>query len=189
MRQAAISDEEIHLRKRARRRLVGAVAIVVFVVAVVPMVLDHEPQPQSHEVELRIPSMAEQPPAGQAAAGGVTAGQGLAPGPPPQPTGFPAEELLGEPAASASAAAGQGGYVIQLIATRFPDKARQLTVQMRENRIPAYTEPVQMPEGVRTRVRAGPFATEAQAQAARDRLRELNIMPPEADGKIVRQGQ
>jgi DedD protein len=187
VRRAAISEEEIQLRKRARRRLVGAVAIVVFVVAVVPMVLDHEPQPQSHEVELRIPSMSEEPVSnpGPEAVGSV---EEAAQAPPP-PSGLPAESLLGEPAAPKPAAAGQGGYVIQLIATRLPEKARTLTARMRENRIPAYTEPIPTPDGVRTRVRAGPFATEAEAQAARGRLRELNIMPPEADGKIVLQGQ
>ena len=41
----AISDEELQLKKRARRRLVGAVVLVTAVAVILPMVLDSEPRP------------------------------------------------------------------------------------------------------------------------------------------------
>ena len=51
-----ISDEELQLRKRARRRLIGAIVLVAAVAAVLPMVLDREPKPASQEVNITIPS-------------------------------------------------------------------------------------------------------------------------------------
>ena len=52
----AVSDEELQLRKRARRRLVGAVALVVIVVVFLPMILDNEPKPLSEDIAINIPS-------------------------------------------------------------------------------------------------------------------------------------
>ncbi|MBA2351421.1 MAG: SPOR domain-containing protein [Burkholderiales bacterium] len=46
----AINDDEIKLRKRARRRLIGAVALVLLAILVLPLVLDHEPAPLAPDV-------------------------------------------------------------------------------------------------------------------------------------------
>jgi DedD protein len=43
------------LRRRARRRLVGAVALALLAVVVLPMVLDPEPRPLADNVEIHIP--------------------------------------------------------------------------------------------------------------------------------------
>jgi DedD protein len=51
-----ISDEELQLKKRARRRLVGAIVLVTAVAVVLPMVLDSEPRPVSQNVDIQIPS-------------------------------------------------------------------------------------------------------------------------------------
>lgn len=52
----SISDEELQLKKRARRRLVGAVALVLLAVIFLPMVLDKEPKPVGQDIAIRIPS-------------------------------------------------------------------------------------------------------------------------------------
>ncbi len=52
----AISDEELQLKKRARRRLVGAIVLVTAVAVVLPMVLDSEPKPVSQNIDIQIPS-------------------------------------------------------------------------------------------------------------------------------------
>ncbi len=52
----AVSDEELQLKKRARRRLVGAIVLVTAVAVVLPMVLDSEPRPSSQSIEIQIPS-------------------------------------------------------------------------------------------------------------------------------------
>jgi DedD protein len=51
-----ISDEELQLKKRARRRLVGAIVLVTAVAVILPMVLDSEPRPVNQNVDIQIPS-------------------------------------------------------------------------------------------------------------------------------------
>jgi DedD protein len=51
----AISDEELQLKKRARRRLVGAIALVLLVVVFLPMFLDSEPKPLNQDIAINIP--------------------------------------------------------------------------------------------------------------------------------------
>lgn len=51
-----ISDEELQLRRRARRRLIGAIVLVTAIVVVLPMVLDTEPKPISGDISIKIPS-------------------------------------------------------------------------------------------------------------------------------------
>jgi DedD protein len=51
----AISDEELQLKKRARRRLVGAIALVLLIVVFLPMILDSEPKPLNQDVSITIP--------------------------------------------------------------------------------------------------------------------------------------
>lgn len=51
------TEEEILFRRRARRRLVGAVVLVVTVIAVVPMILpENKPQQDTQQIEIRIPA-------------------------------------------------------------------------------------------------------------------------------------
>lgn len=49
------SQDALLIKKRARRRLIGAVALVLFVVIVLPMVLDKEPRPLPNELSVQIP--------------------------------------------------------------------------------------------------------------------------------------
>src|SRR5512145_2914918 len=49
-------DEQTELKKRARRRLVGASALVLLAAVVLPMVMDHEPRPVNQDIQVRIPS-------------------------------------------------------------------------------------------------------------------------------------
>ncbi len=44
------------LKRRARRRLVGAIALVLLAVIVLPVVLDHEPKLVQHDLTVQIPS-------------------------------------------------------------------------------------------------------------------------------------
>ncbi len=68
---AAIQDVET-LKRRGRRRLVGAVALVLLAVIVLPMVFDREPRKSAPAVSVRIPGENEAPfapkPAAKAAA-------------------------------------------------------------------------------------------------------------------------
>ncbi|MFZ5503202.1 MAG: SPOR domain-containing protein [Pseudomonadota bacterium] len=51
-----LTDKEIDLRRKARRRLIGAIALALLAVVIVPMLLDSEPRPGSQDIDLQIPS-------------------------------------------------------------------------------------------------------------------------------------
>jgi DedD protein len=52
----AAPDSPLALKKRARRRLVGAIALALLAVIVLPMVMDQEPRPLTQDIQIRIPS-------------------------------------------------------------------------------------------------------------------------------------
>jgi DedD protein len=70
-RKAKVVDPILPEKKRARRRLIGAVALVLAAVIGLPMVLDSEPKPNVDDISVQIPSKDKAPalvePVGQAA--------------------------------------------------------------------------------------------------------------------------
>lgn len=183
-----ISDEELQLKRRARRRLIGAIVLVTAIVVVLPMVLDSEPKPVGREISVRIPSpdagpfagQIAPPPAQKMAAKGsesaAPAAEGKAsaeakaalrkepakPRPKPKPKPKPAK-------------AAEGQFVVQVIALADADKARQMQEQIAAAGIKSYTEIVKTAKGDVTRVRAGPFATRDAAEKAREQLKTLGM--------------
>lgn len=55
-------DAQLPLKKRARRRLVGAIALAVLAAVVLPMVMDQAPQAPVADVQIRIPGQEQVPP-------------------------------------------------------------------------------------------------------------------------------
>ncbi len=55
MAESTPTQDDLYLRRRARRRLVGAVALALLAVVVLPMVFDSEPRPLGDQVEIHIP--------------------------------------------------------------------------------------------------------------------------------------
>ena len=50
------TEEEFNLRRQTRRRLIGAIALVLLVVILLPVVFDSEPAPSAgNDIDLRIP--------------------------------------------------------------------------------------------------------------------------------------
>lgn len=58
----AADDPVLPEKKRARRRLVGAIALALAVAVGLPMVLDSEPKPLSSNISIQIPSRDKAPP-------------------------------------------------------------------------------------------------------------------------------
>jgi DedD protein len=54
--QDTTPDADLQLKKRARRRLVGAAALALFAALVLPLVMDREPRPLIQDIQVRIPS-------------------------------------------------------------------------------------------------------------------------------------
>lgn len=174
-----VSEEEIQLRKRARRRLVGAVALVIAAVVILPMVLDREPKQESQEIDIRIPS--------ENSAGEFTpkVDPRIAAPASEKPKEKPAEKPVGkkpEPKAEPKSeprvdkpAANVDAFVVQLGAFSNPAKARHRQQSLTSNGIKAYTEIFKTDKGEMTRVRAGPFPTQEEAEKAREKLKKLGL--------------
>jgi DedD protein len=200
--RTAVSQEEVQLRKRARRRLVGAIALVLVAVVILPMVLDGEPRQRPETIDIDIPPIPadgagqEAPPRAAALPPGGAAPQAepaqtTPSAPEPQP---PVPSPQAAPAAPAPAAveartdAAADGLVIQIGCFADAGKSRSLATRIKANKIPAFSEPAPGRERPCTRVRAGPFASQDAAQNARERLIRLELIPPSSEGKIVRRG-
>ena len=186
------------LKRRGRRRLVGAVALVLVAVIVLPMVFDSEPKPPAPPVSVRIPGEEESSfapkvtPRGESPpkilvkpAAAAELPKTLAP--PPQsaaekaaekpPAAKPAPGVAPEEKKRAENALADAGFVIALGAYADEKNIRALMSRLKTEKIPAYTEPLETAKGPRTRVRAGPFLTEEAAEKARARLLRIGIQP------------
>jgi DedD protein len=185
-----ISDEELQLKRRARRRLIGAIVLVTAIVVVLPMVLDSEPKPVGREITVKIPSSDSSPFTGQIAPlpaqkSGKTAPAvpesaqetGQAEKPRPEKTAQPGKEPTKVRAkAQPKPAKPVGGkFVVQVVALADADRARQMQERIAGAGIKSYTEIVKTAKGDVTRVRAGPFATREAAEKAREQLKSLGM--------------
>jgi len=56
MARKIITDEESKLKRQARRRLIGAIALTILIVVLLPMLLDKEPPAPKQDIELQIPN-------------------------------------------------------------------------------------------------------------------------------------
>lgn len=205
----AISDEELQLKKRARRRLVGAVALVLLIVVFLPMILDSEPKPLNQDIAITIPPIPKPESIQQNPAPAISSTH--APPSPPRVAGMPAPApapaVQPEPApdlpksepvkpearpvpkpvqkheikpAPASHAAAEESFVVQLGAFSNAANAKALQKKLQDNKFKAYTEFVKNTGGDRTRVRVGPYATREAAEKARDRLKAMKLIIGEA---------
>lgn len=268
------SDAQLQLKKRARRRLVGAVAFAGLAAIVLPMVMDEEPKVPAQEVQIRIPSL-DQPafepgrlaaaPAGKAAPAPTPAQPELAappvplpiPASPPEvvkpavaekatpkPVEKPAEKaadkpatkaeaaaekaaaraparepvkeaaketardvgkdalkanaraadkaaekaaekpaddarraaaILGDKAAPATTPAAAAPHVILIGAFANPANVKQLQSKLGEIGVKTYTEPLESPQGLKTRLRAGPFNNRDAAEKALERMKRIGV--------------
>jgi len=215
--KAPVSEEELQLRKRARRRLIGAIVLVLLVVVLVPMFLEREPRMQKQDMDIRIPpipgqtqapslSGATQPPAPPAAAEkpeppsqppSTPPPAAPAPEPPSQPATdahSSTDAAKSEPATKTQSAtpskesAASDSYVVQAGAFSSAANAKQLLHKIKAERFPAYTELTKNAQGEKTRVRVGPYASLEAAEKARDRLKALKLVFGN-DARVVRDGE
>ena len=165
------------LKRRGRRRLVGAVALVLAAVIVLPMVFDPEPKRADVAVNVRIPGENE-----------TQFAPKVAPKAPEKKVvdEKKVEEKKAEPEATkpeakkpeAKKAAPAGEFAVQVGAFANPDGA---IAKLTAARVPYYTEAV---KGNLTRVLAGPFASREDAEKALKQLKGMGL----DRGAIVKAG-
>ena len=239
------TDVQLQLKKRARRRLVGAVAFVSVVAIVLPMVMDHQPRQPVQDVEIRIPGQDEKPFAPKFAAPQVEkavetpavspVAKLAASEPKPAPevvakpsarvveverekplekplpkTEKPAEKPVVKPekaaekpapkpekpvekpvaknddakraaailsghGAEAQPAAKSGEFLVLIGAFANEANVKTLKAKLGEQGIKTISEPLDTPQGKKTRLRAGPFASRDAADKALEKMRKIGV--------------
>ena len=173
------------LKRRGRRRLVGAVALVLLAVIVLPMVFDPEPRRPAPPVSVRIPGeddSAFAPKLAPKAAPKSVSRSAPVPAPPPEktveekkpPESKPEPTAAESERARAEAALANAQYFVQVGA--FAD-ADAITKKLAEAKLPYYTQMLATAKGAVTRIRAGPFASKDAAEKARETLKSLGFKP------------
>jgi DedD protein len=150
------------LKRRGRRRLVGAVALVLAAVIVLPMVFDPEPKRADVPVNVRIPGENE-----------TQFAPKVAPKAPEQKIAVEEKKPEAKPVEEKKAAGPE--FVVPVGAFTNPEGA---IAKLSAAKVPYYTEAVR---GNLTRVVAGPFASRDAAEKAAKQLRSLGL----DQGKVV----
>ena len=189
-----MDDEDIQ-KRRARRRLIGAVTLTALIVILLPLLLDSEPKSDGQNIELLIPdkdkvgefapSMAmPSMPAGESisSVAGISAPEAVSPviaaaSMPVSSDVVPQATVQQTPAKTAaeikSQPAPQPGFIVQIGAFTNADSALQLQKKLKKQGIKTYTEKVDN----KTRVRAGPFSTREAADKVRHKLEAQGLKP------------
>ncbi len=225
-------------KTRARRRLIGAVALALAAIVLVPMLFDRAPVAPAGDLGLQIPDRdtpfegrrgvpdaakgplkptgelpslatpssstmvdATPGPTVESAAPVDSAVEPASKTPPPSKAADkPAAKVADKPKASEPAstddpraiAALEGrpeaaaqpdanrSYGVQVAAFSAADKAKGLRDQLVANGLRSYTESVSTAQGLRTRVRLGPFPSREAAEKARQKLKTMKL-----DGSVV----
>ena len=185
----AESEEALQLKRRARRRLVGAVALVTFVVILLPLILDKEPGPSGPPLSVQIPNQDSGgfntrviPPPPAATVPAAPAAKAETPAAKPAASATKAEAEAARPvdkseAQRAQAALNGQDWVVALDAFSDMKNVKQLRSRLSAAGVKSYTEPVKTSKGELTRVRAGPYATREAAEKARTKLAAMGLKP------------
>ncbi|MFH2133657.1 MAG: SPOR domain-containing protein [Pseudomonadota bacterium] len=191
------TDEEFKLKRQARHRLIGAVALMLAIVIFLPMVFDSEPGVNVGNIELHIPDKTEVPEFRPEA----TADQVLEPVASPVSAAIPAPAQenvvvaktkpveakviapvtpkVVQPVQTAPKAvapkktAPPSGWVLQVGAYSREDAGRQMLDNLKKRGFPAYTEKV---AGM-LRVRVGGYPSREAAEKVKLKLEAIGLQP------------
>jgi len=194
------TEDELNLRRKARRRLVGAVALTLAVVVILPMVLDSEPKPAEQDIDLRIPDpgnagkfvpgvaaseVVGMPPLAVSAVtvapaltsmhtmqNNVTAKQGVATGK-AQPATVKMPESHTPVSGGVNKPSAAESFVVQVGAYSNAAAAKQELEKLKKWGFKAYTEKA----GEKVRVRVGPYAEREKAEKVLQLLEKHGLEP------------
>lgn len=185
-----IGDEQLQLKKRARRRLIGAIAVVTLMVVLLPPFLDVEPRPVSQNISLQIPTqngagfasrvipVPEKSGSAEAAVRPQPTETVVAPPPASKPSigKETAKTEQGKNEQSVTSSEHKSpGYAVQLATFAHKENAKLLQKKLSANGIRSYTEVLKSGHGEKIRVRAGPYDNQDDAEKALDQIKALGL--------------
>ncbi len=191
------SDQELQFKKRARRRLVGAVALVLLMIIVLPMILqDRTAKAPKQDVVVSIPSLDQRlesepvepapiqpeapatevnPPEVTAEAKPVEAPVTTNQPSPSVAVAVKAEQVKTEPAKAETKAAASGNYFVQIGVFSDPEKVKQMQEKLSAKGLKSLDELIDTAKGKKTRLRVGPFEAKKDAESAMDKIKSLGL--------------
>jgi DedD protein len=184
------TEDELNLRRKARRRLIGAIALTLAVVVLLPMVLDREPKSTGSNIDLSIPDPDKAGsfvpkvaiPEAQAPSADKSVGTGSTPavsvpdkGKPdnPKPGNIKPAKVKPVPQKPSESIPAGSGYVAQVGAYANADTAQEEYKKLKQWGFKAYTEKV----GTNIRVRVGPYPDRDKAEKVAKLLEKHGLHP------------
>ncbi len=155
--------DNLDIKKRARRRLVGAVALALLAAVVLPMVMDQEPYPASQDIQITIPD--------RDAAGGVSPAAG--PQPPAAAVPDPEDEEM---------AAGDRTAVPATVEAPAPQ-----VVEAPAGRVPVAPQPAPR-EPLRAEPEARSGVSSAEEEARVRAILSGQAVPPRGESFVIQVG-
>lgn len=205
------TDQELQFKKRARRRLVGAIALVLLMITVLPMILDdHGNKAPEQEIAITIPNQegsdftSKIVPVDPATESNT---QVSAPLPEPEPKAAPdkAQEVVTSPpppvevaktepakteAKQKSAALeppkeadAANAFYVQIGVYSSADSVKKLQDKLKAQGYKSHTEKIATPKGEKIRLRAGPFGSRLEAEGALAKIKDAGL-----SGMVVKNG-
>lgn len=182
-------DPEFPHKQRARRRLIGAVVLVVAAVIVLPIVFETKPRPVSDDVSVKVANGVSQKPrveprkadplppapAGRNDAAALDAGEEIVSAPQKPAATAAADKPAQKAEAKAEARQGSGKYLILIGAFSSEERAKNWLARLKASKVPAYVEKKVLADGERILLRAGPFSDREAADAADKRVRAVGL--------------
>jgi len=186
------NEQDLLLRKRARRRLVGSVALVIMAVVFLPMILEHVPEHEKKEIEIIMLSENVLDKSSEVISQNMSVEYKVPASIKPNiRSNAPKEviiksEQLTEKAGSKEDSESNSQdkeliktsekYVVQLGAFSDATKAKDQQRSLEANGIrKAYTEMIKNENAEVTRVRVGPFSTRDEAENEQIKIKLLGI--------------
>lgn len=175
-----LTEQEIQLRKRARRRLVGAIALVLLMVTVLPMVLDdREVQVPQPEIAINIPSQdgtdfaSRIVPVAPSVEPVVEPAKPVEPVPVAKPEATPSQNAaaaqpveVAKPAAPQKSVVAVTGHAVQIGVYSDAGNVKRIQEKLASMGYQSYTEKMDTQKGSMIRLRVGPFVERAEADKA-----------------------
>lgn len=194
-RQAVLDDDmldpDLPQKQRARRRLIGAVVLMLLAVIFLPLLFEGQPKPINEDVAVVMPRSEPVRPRAVApvdraapAAQGLDEGETVVATSPARSTSAAADTTAkSEPAKSEPAKseptkpeqAKSGKFIILIGAFSSEERAKNWQAKLRAAKIPNYIEQKKFADGERNLLRAGPFNDHASALEAEKKVKSIGL--------------
>jgi DedD protein len=184
------------LRRRAKNRLIGSAILVLIGVIGFPLLVDKQPRPVAVDLPIEIPdknkvlplaappapapaAASETPAAPSATASGVVTQAEPAPvekpAAKPEPRAVKPEVKPEAKKTEVPKPAAESRYVVQVGSFAEETRAREARAKLERAGLKNYTQAVETKDGKRIRVRAGPYASKAEAERAAEKIKKLDL--------------